>query len=161
MISPLQFRRYVIRPAIRRLGLDSEAAEWLLLGTALVESDLTWLVQKGGGPALGLYQIEPRTERDLWRNYLDHRAALAARVRSLMTGQARTQQLVTNLAYATAIARLIYRRVPEPLPAADDLPGLARYWKAHFNTAAGTGTPRTFMRRMEPFRNGPIERRDL
>ena len=41
------------------------------------------------------------------------------------------------MGYATAVARLIYWRVPRPLPAASDLDGLAAYWKTHYNTAAG------------------------
>ena len=60
-------------------------------------------------------------------------------------------QLIWNLAYASAVARLIYYRRPEPLPRADDLPALAEYWKAHFNTAAGKGTPADFIARAGPY----------
>ena len=50
------------------------------------------------------------------------------------------------MGYATTIARLIYWRVPRPLPAASDLEGLAAYWKAHYNTAAGRGTVEHFLK---------------
>ena len=63
----------------------------------------------------------------------------------------RRGQLVWNLFYATAIARLIYLRRPQPLPPVGDLPGLAEYWKAHFNTAAGGGTAEDFIRRAGPY----------
>ena len=53
MLDPGQFRRLVVRPALQAIGLCSPAAERLLLGTALTESGLTWLAQKGGGPARG------------------------------------------------------------------------------------------------------------
>lgn len=43
---------------------------------------------------------------------------------------------MTNLIYATAMCRVHYRRVPEPLPPAGDLEAQAAYWKAHYNTAA-------------------------
>ena len=49
-------------------------------------------------------------------------------------------ELVRNLAYATAICRVRYARVPGALPAAHDIDGLAAYWKAHYNTALGKGT---------------------
>jgi hypothetical protein len=151
MLDPHSFRRFVIRPALTRLGLHSPAAEALLLGTALAESGLSALVQSGGGPALGVYQIEPATHADIWRNYLATRPVVAARVLSLAAaGLGQPAQLVWNLGYATAMARLVYRRRPEPLPAAEDIPGLAAYWKAHFNTAAGKGTAAEFIARAGP-----------
>ena len=150
MLDPEQFRRLVIRPAVRRLGLWSPAAERLLLGTALTESGLTWLAQKGGGPALGIFQIEPATHADVWANYLAYREDLASRVAWLASSGSRQDQLVWNLAYATAIARLIYYRRPEPLPAADDLQSLARYYKTHFNTLKGKAKVEDFLRKAGP-----------
>ena len=77
---------------------------------------------------------------------------MAARVLSLAAaGLRQPAQLVWNLGYATAMARLVYRRRPEPLPAAEDIPGLAAYWKAHFNTAAGRGTAAKFIDSAGPF----------
>lgn len=152
MLDPEQFRRRVVRPSLKRLGLHSPAAELLLLGTAIVESNLSALVQKAGGPALGVYQIEPATHADVWRNYLVYRPVLAARAALLAAGGiGRSEQLVWNLAYATAIARLVYRRRREPLPPADDIPALAAYWKAHFNTAAGKGSAAKFVERAGPY----------
>jgi len=49
--------------------------------------------------------------------------------------------LSTDLAYACAMARIHYLRVPERLPSAMDVDGLARYWKAHYNTHLGAGKP--------------------
>lgn len=152
MLNPHEFRRYVIRPTLQQLKLHSPAAEALLLGTALAESGLEALVQRGGGPALGLYQIEPATHDDIWRSYLAFKPRLAARVAIQAAGlRPGRSQLVPNLAYATAIARLVYLRQPSRLPPADDITALAAYWKAHFNTSAGKGTPEHFIRRAEPF----------
>ena len=43
-------------------------------------------------------------------------------------------QMVANLQYATAMARCLYRRRPEPLPAPLDIPAQALYWKRYWNT---------------------------
>ena len=49
------------------------------------------------------------------------------------------------MGYATAVARLIYWRVPRPLPAANNLDGLAAYWKTHYNTRLGDGREPKFV----------------
>ncbi len=157
-MDPSQFRVEVVRPVLVHLGLHSAAAENLLVGTALHESGgLRWLRQLGGGPAFGIYQIEPSTHDDIWRNYLRFRPRLNDRVARLAAIEpTRPEQLITNLAYATAIARVHYLRVPAPLPDADDLGGLARYWKRHFNTHKGAGTVAGFIesyRRFNPDRD--------
>ncbi len=146
-MDPSQFRVEVVRPVLVHLGRHSAAAENLLVGTALHESGgLRWLRQLGGGPAFGLYQIEPSTHDDIWRNYLRFRPRLNDRVARLAANEpTRPEQLITNLAYATAIARVHYLRVPASLPDADDLGGLARYWKRHFNTPKGAGTTAAFI----------------
>ncbi len=147
MLDPDQFLTYVVRPSLDSIGLWSEAAERLLLGTAITESELTWLRQREDGPARGVYQIEPATHDDIWANYLAYRDGLANRVARLAGQRPRHEQLTWNLGYATAIARLVFYRRPEPLPQADDLAGLARYWKAHFNTALGAGSAEDFLTR--------------
>jgi hypothetical protein len=135
-----QFRTVVVTPTLRALDLWSPSAEALVLGTAVHESRLTYLRQIGGGPALGLYQIEPATHADLYRSYLDARAELKTRAMRLLAPSPDSDaQLATNLAYATAVCRLLYFRAPAPLPASDDVDGLAAYWKAHYNTPAGKG----------------------
>ena len=146
-MNPIHFRELVIRPALDFLGApyDSEAATNLLLGTAVVESGLRFLTQHGGGPALGVYQIEPATHDDMYSSFLDYRGDLKTKVMRRATDAPLEEQLVTNLTYATIIARLKYWRAPAPLPAADDLAGLADYWKRHFNSMAGAGRTEKFI----------------
>ncbi len=152
MLDPQHFLAYVVRPSLDSIGLWSPAAERLLLGTAITESELTWLRQHGDRPARGVYPIEPVTHADIWANYLAYRDELANRVARLAArASPRAEQLTWNLGYATVIARLVYYRRPEPLPAADDLAGLARYRTAHFNTALGAGALEDF-----PTRAGPV-----
>lgn len=142
------FRIYVLRPTLEQLKLWSPSAEMLLLGTALAESDnLCYLHQLGKGPALGLYQMEPRTHDDIWDNFLSFRKGLRRDVLGLMAPIPEAhQQLMTNLAYATAMARVHYLRKQEPLPAPEDLRELAHYWKTHYNTHLGKGNANTFVR---------------
>ena len=54
MLSVIQQQDMVIAPALDKLGLWSPSAEELVLGTAIVESGLTYIRQWGDGPALGL-----------------------------------------------------------------------------------------------------------
>lgn len=142
------FLERVIRPTLAAMGYGSAAAERLLLGTALAESGLTARRQMGDGPARGLFQMEPATHDDLWRNYLASRKPLAAAVRSFIPAGAPgagaalppADLLENNDAYACAMARCHYLRVPAPLPSATDAGALAAYWKTHYNTPAGAGT---------------------
>ncbi len=159
MIDPAELRGHVIRPTLEHIGLYSPAAANLLLATVLAESVVAGrqhLVQQGG-PALGIYQIEPATHRDVWDNFLSYRPDLGDLVRELVSGKKSDEarpgplELIWNLAYATAIARLVYYRRRPPLPPADDLPGLGAYWKRFYNTAAGKGTIEGFLQKVEPF----------
>lgn len=137
-IHPGQLREYIIRPVLNRLGLYSEAAEELLMLTAATESLCGKFVHQVGGPALGIFQMEPRTHDDIWDNFLRFKPDLAFRVKHF--GRL-SQQLPGNLYYACAMARVHYLRVPERLPSAIDVNGLADYWKAHYNTHLGAGKP--------------------
>ena len=149
MINLDDFRGRIVRPVLAKLVTvipATPAAEALVIGTALAESGLRRLVQQGGGPALGLYQMEPATHDDIWRSYLAFRPPLRRLVADI-GGRAtrRTDDLVWNLAYATAMARIHYWRAAPPLPGASDLGRQARYWKRFYNTEAGRGTPEHYV----------------
>lgn len=150
MLKVKQFRELVVRPTLEHLDLWSKAAENLLVGTAIQESGLKFLKQKGNGPALGVFQIEPDTHTDVWVNYLNNRAGQGELGRVIAHDFPRPNDyhgsLVWDMAYATVIARVIYLRRPEPLPNADDVPGLAAYWKQWYNTPLGKGTEEEFIK---------------
>lgn len=139
MISHIQLRQYVIRPVLQRLSLpNTETAEELLVLTACVESRCGYYLRQIAGPALGIFQMEPATHKDLWDNYLAFHPELAEIVqRMAVTCQA--DEMVWNLNYATAMARIHYLRVKHPLPDTSNTRGLAQYWKAHYNTMLGRG----------------------
>ncbi len=143
MIDVSQLTELIIEPVTKHLQLYSEQATELLVGTATAESSLTYLKQLGGGPAVGIWQMEPMTHNDIWANYLAYREGLADRVRSFSFDEGEipnANQMIGNLWYACAMARVHYLRVPEPLPRAGDNLGQAQYWKAYYNTSAGAGT---------------------
>lgn len=146
MLDLDQTRSELVRPTLHALTLWSPAAERLVLGTMLVESTLTYLKQIGTGPARGLPQTEPASRRDLYTNFLAYKPALRSLLEALaVPGADRDEQLSWNGRYAVGVCRLLYYRRPEALPAADDLSGLAAYWKAHYNTALGAGNPSKFI----------------
>ena len=64
-LNASQLRELVIKPALSEIELWSPAAEELVLGTAIVDSRLSFIKQLGSGPAFGLWQIEQDTHRDV------------------------------------------------------------------------------------------------
>ena len=135
-IRAKDLRECVIRPTLYKLDLYSLEAEELLLLTAAQESKLGYYLKQVGGPALGIYQIEPATHRDILR-YLYHKPELRDIIDSLATS-ANDSELIWNLAYSTAIARVKYLMVPEAIPLT--LEGQARYYKQYYNTPLGRAT---------------------
>ena len=132
-IRRVDLRRYVIRPALSPHGLWSEAAEELLLLTAAKESKLGYyLKQLGDGPGLGLWQVEAETFNWLRDgvSFIGFKNPLKGRHES---------ELIYDLRLGAVTARLRYFVDPNPLPAADDVESLAKYWKRVYNTSAGKG----------------------
>ena len=146
MIPPAQFLEHVIRPTLDHLSvadprLGTEASANLLLGTAIAESNLSALVQHGGGPALSMFQIEPATFDDIYERYLRARPGFLIAVQDLrLPALTPMEQLPANPFFACAIARFKFWMSPTPLPEADDIGALGRMWKSVYNTAGGAGT---------------------
>lgn len=143
MLNIKQFKSLIIAPALKAIDLYSEAAEELILGTAIQESKLTALKQYGNGPALGLFQMEPATHEDIWNHYLRNRRELAFKASGLLIVDFHmdiVDQLTGNLWYAAAMCRIHYRRRPEALPPVGNTRAQADYWKMFYNTMSGKGT---------------------
>ncbi len=146
MLDVGQFRKVIIRPALEAIDLHSEAAEELLLGTAMQESRLTYLKQLGDGPALGLFQMEPLTHDDIWDNFLVYRESLGLKVSRLSDDLLDNPEImIWNLYYAAAMCRVHYFRVSAPLPDQGDIPAQAAYWKKYYNTPLGAGTEQEYL----------------
>ena len=119
----------------------SEDAVELLMLTAAQESALgTYIHQTGSGPAQGIFQMEPRTEHDLWENFIKGHPQLSARLNTYMYDSPVKPCLLGSLPYAIAMTRIHYFRVPAVLPQANNVESLATYWKKYYNTPMGAGT---------------------
>lgn len=157
MINTRQLRDLVIVPTLQIMRMHSEAAVNLLLGTCAQESAMGEYIAQINGPALGIFQMEPATFRDIWQNYIAYNDDIEAMVRQDFRGRPNNpSQLVSDLRCATVMTRLHYRRRPEPLPKADDVWGLGAYWKQHYNTENGRGTVEEFVRNFERYVMGPL-----
>ncbi len=132
----------------------SDAALNLVVGTAAQESHYgKYLRQLDDGPALGVFQMEPATHDDIWDNFIQHRPALQAAVTEAcqLYDEIKAGRMVYDLRYAAIMCRIHYYRVPAPLPAWDDVEGLAHYWKDHYNTHLGAGTVSEFVENYERY----------
>jgi len=160
-IRASHFRHLLVQPVLEVLGkanpaLNSEAAANLLMGTAAQESKLGHYMHQLGGPAMGPFQIEDPTYQDTLGRYLgrDENSAMRDAVESFLyrgTAVLDSRQLITNMPLGCAIARIKFWMAPEALPEAEDIEGLADYWKRHYNTMAGAGTSEEFMASYEKY----------
>jgi len=138
--------RGLVNETLTGVDLYSEKAEELLLLTIAVESDFGNLIgQIGGGPALGICQMEPATHDDIMFRWLNKptRSALKSRVIDycrLIAGPISPDVMRYNLKYAILLARLKYLACDDRLPDKDNLQSLAQYWKDNYNTKLGDGT---------------------
>ncbi|MEX1032195.1 MAG: hypothetical protein WDZ30_02435 [Cellvibrionaceae bacterium] len=134
-----ELRNLVITPTLEHLGetgAHALAAENLLLGTAAQESGLGFHLRVKRARGLGIYQITPQIHINIWDRYLINHPDLASNIRGLASQHEFLAhphaELATNLSYATAIAWMIYRRCGKPLPPADDMLALGKFWARHF-----------------------------
>jgi hypothetical protein len=153
MIDAKQLRDLVIIPTLEAMeklwpGANTPAAVNLLLGTAFQESRATYLKQIGAGPALGIFQIEPATEQDMWDNYLNSRKDKADFVLSLARRDGnRRMDMICNLAYQVCVARIKYWRTKAVLPTnPNDIPALGKVWNDFYNTNPLVGTVEEFVK---------------
>ena len=141
-------------------------ATGLLLGTAATETCVQCMPQMGGGPACGVFQIEPVTAQDLHR-FLATTAVFTPLLDtrcSLHGGDFDETALSRDLSYQVLLARtLYYVRDPHPLPAVVDVVEASKRWKQYYNTYLGAGTEEkyqqdyaTFIAPYWPTRAAPI-----
>lgn len=146
MINANQLRLNIVRPALEYLDPHipySETAENLLMGTAAQESRLGTYVVQHKGPALGIFQMEPATEEDIFENYLRYQPDIRQKVYAVYTESMRSKNLTFNLLYAAVMCRISYYRHADPLP--DNSPqALGEFWKKLYNTPQGKGSAEEF-----------------
>ena len=131
--------RQIIKTTLLYIDKYSEDAEELLMLTAAVESGLGTYMYQVNGPARGIFQMEPATENDCWKNYLNLRNdAYIEKIKNLKFSG--LDNLPYNLAYQVALCRVHCLRVTEAIPPKTDVKALAEYWKKYYNTVKGKGT---------------------
>ena len=109
MLSSIHLQDRVIAPALDKSGLWSRAAEKVVLGTAIVESGLTYLSQHGKCPALGLWQIVPATHEDLYTNFLNYRPEFGSKLMELgVPSLSMGGKLATNHMYGVTAYRMCH-----------------------------------------------------
>ena len=149
-----QVLRSVIVPALDKLGLGGRAAQELVLGTGIQESGLIYRRQLGGGPARGLFQMEPRTFWDLWDGYVVPHEHLLEPLKALLNGaQPDEDMLEINDQFAAAMCRVHYRRLPTVIPEEGDLQAQAAYWKRYYNTRYGAGKTSEYLHKWNQYVN--------
>jgi hypothetical protein len=150
---PSQFRS-MLDMVLKRMGNAvpyTRSARELLMLTAATESLLGVYLEQVGGPACGVFQMEPDTERDIWDNFLRYKPELQSAVMQFRSINPDIQmyELKYNLMYQVAMARMHYRRVKAAIPSCvfdkdgyldrDSIHKMAEYWKQYYNTVKGKG----------------------
>ena len=90
--------------------------------------------------------MEPKTHDDIWSKYLTNNPIITHRLLQVCRFATKPQaiDLMTNLLYATAMARIHYWRVKAPIP--KELSLIAEYYKLYYNTKAGANSPEKFIK---------------
>lgn len=127
----------VIRPTLSYMDVGLPSAAPLLL--AMVELNERF---PPPGDGLGPFRITSAQHRRVWDDYLAFNPDLASTVRGLASQRCFLQypdrELVTNLAYACAIAWILIATSGYDLPAAGDTATQAALWQRLFG---GKATP--------------------
>ncbi len=125
----------VIRPTLAYLDVALPGAEQLLRQVVELNGRFP-----PAGDGLGPFQITPAQHRHVWDDYLAFNPDLASTVRGLASQRCFLQhpdrELVTNLAYACAIAWILIATSGYDLPAAGDSAAQAALWQRLFGGAA-------------------------
>jgi len=140
----------IIKPTHKYMGgnYESENANFLSLCTAAIESNCGYYRKQINGPALGPWQMEPETRKDIYRecdalmDVDDAKSEVYLLITSLKirANIASVPPMVTSPFYACAMARLKYSMDIAPLPDHNNLRAVYDYYKRIYNTPAGAST---------------------
>lgn len=129
----------IIQPTLDYLGVSCQRTTQLLLGTLLCTARLA--PGKRAAQAIGPYGISAQLHTHLWDDYLALQPELASQIRGLASQHCFLRdphaELGYNLAYATAIAWLVYHSQQLQLPNRSDPASLARIWEASYPHRGG------------------------
>ena len=158
MFNHIQFRELIVRPILVSMELWSPEAEDLLIMTMAHESNCgEYITQMGEGPAHGLFEMEKGTFNDLWRGLKDESSPLHPYAQKIMkicnlVSPPIAEDMDGNLYLATAMARIYYLRVHNPIP--KDIDGMSVYAKKYWNTELGKATADNYLSAYLRFEKG-------
>lgn len=136
------FRLYIVRDSLKAAGWWSRSVENIIVATGIVESNLDALVQGGGGPAKGVFQIEPRTYADVI-SYIKRdpeKIKTICQACNLVSLPEDVNAVIWNLRFAVLITRMFYYRIVDALPKSENAQEMYQYYKKFYNSAAGAAT---------------------
>lgn len=138
-IDPKQLRP-MVKSVLTYLGEKDDKWVDLLLITSQVESDLGRSVKQRKGPAVGIFQVEPFTEKEVWKHYIYRNKGLKEKITKLrFPAKLNRHEMEYNMAYSIALTYSIYkwRKVnPKNMTLAD----MAYTHKMKYNTMKGKST---------------------
>lgn len=138
-INYKQLRNLVVVPTLKEMDMYGEVDVNLVMGTFAQESLMgTYIKQQGGGPGLGIAQVEPFTYNDLWNRFPQHFRHMKYFDKPDPT------QLIWDLKLSTVVCRIKYYSIKSKLPESS-IEGMAAYWKKWYNTPLGSGTEQSFI----------------
>lgn len=132
----------LIESVLKEYNLYSESAVNLILGTCAQESLFGQYRRQIKGPAISIYQIEPATFNWLKDKY---------RRKYPKLDKISFIDLEFDDRAATIFCRLRYLADKHPLPAANNLHGLAQTYKRVYNTFLGKATIDDFIQNYRRF----------
>lgn len=147
----------VITPTNKELGLWSPSADRIVVCTFQTETQFDAVRQDLGlrkyGAGYGLGQMERPTYQSHIKHMTERNPELKKLILKicLLDDFPEVEALTWHDKLMVCMTRYHYKRVPEPLPDVNDLPGMASYWKRFYNTTKGAGTVEKFIKDCKQF----------
>lgn len=155
MFNHTQFRDYIVVPTLNLLNMYSKDAEELLVFTCAAESNGGTYIKQVNGPALGIYQMEPKTYTDIWQTYIPSKSGLLTILALNFNCPIAPNpgRLIYDLKFASVMTRLFYARFKEPIPSHTDVDAIWDYYKKYYNTTEGKADKDACIKQYNKFTN--------
>ena len=152
MIECSQLRDYIIKPSLQLINMYSEGSEELLVAICAQESSGGRYLKQIGGPALGIFQMQPSTHDNIWTKYLlnsDKEKTINTLGYTVLKGcryiiSPPAEVMIHNLYYATMMARCFWLGFEGLIPDKNDLDGIWDIYKEYWNTEDGAAIQSKF-----------------
>ena len=144
--------RGIIRATLQHMGCKA-VTDWerLLLLTVAAESNMGTWTRQLKGPARGIVQVEPETERCVLNWLQKNRPELYDKIKALrVPAKLSIHEAEYNTSYALAVCYGVYmmRKVD---PRGKDAVSLARIYKTKYNTVKGKATVDGVLAKLDTF----------